>query len=147
MKPDWDSLSLEFEASKDVVIGDVDCTVEKDLCSEYGVQGYPTIKYFTPETDPKGDSYNGGRELDALRTFTEEKLGSAAGCDPATGEACDDREKAFVEKMKAKSADDLAKQLARLEGMSGKKMAPDLAKWVRARTSILKSMTEDKDEL
>ena len=34
MKPDWDKLGDEFSGSKTVLIGDVDCTVEKDLCSK-----------------------------------------------------------------------------------------------------------------
>jgi protein disulfide-isomerase A6 len=34
MKPDWDKLGDEFAGSKTVLIGDVDCTVEKDLCSK-----------------------------------------------------------------------------------------------------------------
>jgi hypothetical protein len=34
MKPDWDKLGDKFSGSKTVLIGDVDCTVEKDLCSK-----------------------------------------------------------------------------------------------------------------
>ena len=72
MKQTWDDLGTAFESSSSVVIGDVDCTIETDLASEYGVSGYPTIKYFTPETDPKGDAYSGGRDADSLKTFVEE---------------------------------------------------------------------------
>ena len=61
MKPAWDQLGSEYETSSSVVVADVDCTVETDLCSEYDVKGYPTIKYFTSETDPKGTDYSGGR--------------------------------------------------------------------------------------
>lgn len=60
MKPAWEDLGTAFETSSSVIIGDVDCTTEKSLAEEYGVSGYPTIKYFTAETDPKGDSYSGG---------------------------------------------------------------------------------------
>ena len=59
MKPVWDELSEEYKDSSSVVIADVDCTVEADLCGDYDVSGYPTIKYFTAETDEKGDSYDG----------------------------------------------------------------------------------------
>lgn len=147
MAPAWDSLAQEFEQSKEVVIGDVDCTVESELCQEYGVQGYPTIKYFTSSTNPKGDSYSGGRELNDLRAFTEEKLGSAAGCAAVSGDGCDDRETKFIAKMKTAGADSLAEQVERLEKMKGEKMAPELGKWVRARLSILKQLIESKDEL
>ena len=74
MKPAWDQLMEEFKDSSSVVVGDVDCTVETDLCSDYGVSGYPTIKYFTAETDEKGDAYNGGRDFDSLKAHVEDKL-------------------------------------------------------------------------
>merc|ERR1711935_935576 len=79
-----------FEASSSVVIGDVDCTVETDIASEYGVSGYPTIKYFTPETDPKGDDYSGGRDLVSLKKFVEDKL--ERKCDVASPEGCSEKE-------------------------------------------------------
>ena len=44
MKPDWDRLGSEYASSSSVVIADVDCTVEQDLCGQYDVRGYPTIK-------------------------------------------------------------------------------------------------------
>ena len=46
LAPDWDSLAEKYAASSSVVIGSVDCTTDenKDLCQEYGVQGYPTLK-------------------------------------------------------------------------------------------------------
>eukprot|EP01052_Picozoa_sp_SAG31_P005455 SAG31_NODE_240_length_19407_cov_29.686140_9_plen_150_part_00 len=37
MKPAWDQLGDEFKDSSSVVVGDVDCTVETDLCSDYDV--------------------------------------------------------------------------------------------------------------
>lgn len=67
MKPAWDQLGSEYETSSSVVIADVDCTVETDLCSDYDVKGYPTIKYFTSETDPKGTDYSGGRTCEPPR--------------------------------------------------------------------------------
>jgi len=74
MKPAWDQLAAAFEGSSTAIIGDVDCTSDKskDLCSKYGVRGYPTIKYFTESTDPLGDSYDGGRDFDALKAFADD---------------------------------------------------------------------------
>ena len=62
MKPAWDQLGSEYADSTSVLIGDADCTAGgKDLCEEFEVRGYPTIKYITSETGPKGEDYNGGR--------------------------------------------------------------------------------------
>ena len=49
-------------------IADVDCTKDnsKDLCSKFGVKGYPTIKAFTA-ADPGGAPYEGGRDLASLK--------------------------------------------------------------------------------
>ena len=51
MKPAWDSLMREYEGHPSVLIGDVDCTQHQDLCSDMGVGGYPTIKYYTADVD------------------------------------------------------------------------------------------------
>ena len=59
MKPDWDKLGMEYKDSSSVLIGDADCTVEQELCSKYGVRGYPTVKYFTAETGDQGKDYQG----------------------------------------------------------------------------------------
>merc|ERR1712010_363881 len=41
----------------------------------------------------------------------------AITCEPSTGDGCNEKEKAFVEKMKAKDAEALQKELKRLKGM------------------------------
>ena len=71
MKPAWDQLSTAYEGHATVVIGDVDCTVEKDLCSKQGVRGYPTIKYWVGGEETK---YAGGRDFAALDAFVKSTL-------------------------------------------------------------------------
>ena len=39
MKPAWDSLMKEYSEHPSVLVGDVDCTVHSDLCSDMGVGG------------------------------------------------------------------------------------------------------------
>jgi protein disulfide-isomerase A6 len=138
MKPAWDQLMDEFDSSSSVVVGDVDCTVETDLCSDYDVSGYPTIKYFTPETDEKGDSYNGGRDFDALKAHVVDNL--EVKCQADSGEGCTDKEKGYIEKMKAKGADDIQKQFDRLDGMKGGKMAKEQKQWLMQRYNILSQL-------
>lgn len=116
MKPDWDKLAENFADSKDVVIVDVDCTADKnkDLCSNYGVQGYPTIKYITGSTDPKGDDYKGGRSYDDLLKFAEENLGPS--CGPDNLDLCNDDQKAEIEKFTSMGKDELQKVVDEKQG-------------------------------
>jgi len=104
MKPAWDKLMAEFTDSKTALVADVDCTAAgKDLCSDLGVRGYPTIK----QGDPNNlEDYKGGRDFDALKKFAEENLGPT--CGPANLDLCDADKKAQIEKFSAMSASDLA---------------------------------------
>merc|ERR1712187_77511 len=113
MKPAWDKLAKEYETHKDIVIVDVDCTSDKNeaLCSKYGVQGYPTIKYFTGSTDALGDDYEGGRDLAALKKFVDENLGPSGG--PDNMDLCNDAQSAEIKKymdMDAAELEKLAKE-------------------------------------
>lgn len=78
----------------------MDCTDDnaKNLCNKYGVQGYPTLKYFTPTGPELGDSYEDGRELKELKKFVMRK--SKKPCDPETQENCDKKDKAYIEEIK-----------------------------------------------
>lgn len=146
MKEDWENLGTAFQGSSSVLIGDVDCTIETELASEYDVSGYPTIKYFTPETDAKGDSYNGGRSLDDLKKFVEENL--ERKCDVKEPDSCSEKEQKFIEKMKSKDAAALTKELGRLEGMKNKSMKAEQKAFLFQRIHILTQLTGDsKDEL
>mmetsp|Transcript_7656 Transcript_7656/g.19755 ORF Transcript_7656/g.19755 Transcript_7656/m.19755 type:complete len:146 (-) Transcript_7656:278-715(-) len=145
MKQAWEDLGTAFEGSSSVVIGDVDCTVETDLASDYDVSGYPTIKYFTPETDAKGDSYSGGRDLDSLKKFVEDKL--ERKCDPATPTDCSEKEQKFITKMTSKGEAAQAAELTRLEGMKEKKMKAEQKAFLFARIHILKQMAAPKEDL
>jgi len=140
MKPAWDQLSDEYAVSSSVLVADVDCTVEKDLCGEYEVRGYPTIKYFKNGGDPKGESYSGGRSFDQLKKFVEDEL--EVKCQVASPEGCTEKELAFIEKMKDKGADEITKQLDRLTGMTSKSMTSDLKQWLFQRLNILSQLKE-----
>jgi len=141
MKPAWDQLGDEFAGSKTVLIGDVDCTVEKDLCSKYGVRGYPTIKSFTG--NPDGDPYEGGRDFAALKKFADESLGPS--CSNDNIDLCDDEQKAILEKYNAMSAgerkkivDDTDKEIADLE--------ENFKAEVKKLQSTYEKLMADKDE-
>jgi len=61
-------------------------------------------------------------------------------CLVESGKDCSDKEKAFIEKMKAKSAEDWAKQITRLEKMKGNAMKDELKAWLMQRLNILKQL-------
>merc|ERR1711959_508925 len=77
------------DRAKTSLIGDVDCTAEgKPLCEQFGVQGFPTIKW--GDTSALED-YQGGRDYDALKKFAKENLKPM--CSPANIDLCDDEKK------------------------------------------------------
>ena len=113
MKPAWDKLGDEYKSSKTVLIGDVDCTKEQELCQKYGVQGYPTIKYFTGATAATGDSYNGGRDYDTLSKWAKDNLGPSCGAENI--DLCDDEQKALIHAKQKLSDADLDKEISDIE--------------------------------
>lgn len=103
MKPAWDQLIAEFKDSKTALVADVDCTGGgQSLCTQIGVQGYPSIKYGDPNNL---EDYKGGRDFDSLKKFAEENLGPT--CSPANLELCDDDKKTQIEKFQKMSPADL----------------------------------------
>jgi len=109
MKPAWDKLGDEYKTSKTVIIGDVDCTVHQNLCQKFGVQGYPTIKYFTGATSAQGDAYNGGRDYDTLSKWAKENLGPSCGADNI--DLCSAEQKKIITEKQALSVADLDKEI------------------------------------
>lgn len=112
MKPAWDKLMAEFEGNKDALVADVDCTTDggKAVCSDHGVQGYPTIKWGDPSNL---EDYEGGRTFDDLLKFAEENLKPV--CSPANLALCDDDKKALIEGFMAMSTEDLDAAIAEKE--------------------------------
>lgn len=110
MKPAWDQLGDEFKSSSSVVIGDVDCTKHQSLCSEYGVKGYPTIKYYNGEWN----DYQGGRDFDSLKSFASESLGPSCSY-PDNKDLCSAEEITFFEEWMAKGGDAIKKEIKKHE--------------------------------
>jgi protein disulfide-isomerase A1 len=49
---------------KNIKLAKVDCTEHADLCKEYGVEGYPTLKVFRGLENPPSP-YSGARKAPA----------------------------------------------------------------------------------
>jgi len=67
MKPAYMDAAAKISTSSEFAFTAVDCTdaANKDLCEEYGVKGYPTIKNFASASSG-ADDYTGPRDLDGL---------------------------------------------------------------------------------
>jgi len=76
LAPIYEQLAQDFAfAKKDkLTIAKVDADSEKSLGSRFGIQGFPTIKFFDGKSD-KPEDYNGGRDIESLTAFLTEKTG------------------------------------------------------------------------
>ena len=45
LAPEYEEAATTLK-EKNIALAKVDCTAEGDLCKEYGVEGYPTVKVF-----------------------------------------------------------------------------------------------------
>ena len=127
-----DQLGDEFACSSYVIIGDVDCTAEENqnLCEKMEVNSYPTIKYWK---DGIMEDYQGGRDFDSLKQHVVENL--LGLCNVADPKDCTRKENAYIEKMKAKTQDQIESQHANLE---------KLEQWLHQRLHILESLREER---
>jgi len=143
MKPDWDRLMGDYEGNSGVIVADVDCTSDggKAVCSDNGVQGYPTIKYWKDGVEEK---YQGSRDYAGLKKFVEDEL--EKGCDVDEESSCSAKEVKYMNKMRAKGAAAITKQITRLNGMKDKPMKPQLKQWLSQRLHILGQL-DGKSEL
>ncbi len=75
LKPHWDRAAGELKGK--VKLGTVDATVYQELSNEYGVRGYPTIKFFPSGAKSGSEEYDGGRTSDDIVAWALEKHGEA----------------------------------------------------------------------
>ncbi|PQE15701.1 disulfide-isomerase erp38 protein [Rutstroemia sp. NJR-2017a BBW] len=75
LAPVYEQLAQDFAFAKDkVTIAKVDADAEKSLGKKFGIQGFPTIKYFDGKSKTPED-YSGGRDIDSLQEFITKKTG------------------------------------------------------------------------
>ncbi|KAF2278419.1 protein disulfide isomerase [Westerdykella ornata] len=66
LAPEYESAATTLK-EKDIPLIKVDCTEEQDLCQEYGVEGYPTLKVFRGLDNIS--PYTGQRKADAIVSY------------------------------------------------------------------------------
>ena len=81
MAPAWDKLAEIFKNEPTVTIADCDCdaAVNKPVAEAVGVQGFPTIKFY--QEGGEAQDYQGGRTLEDLVAFVNEKAGTQRSAD------------------------------------------------------------------
>ncbi|PYH44585.1 disulfide isomerase TigA [Aspergillus saccharolyticus JOP 1030-1] len=78
LAPTYEELSQAFAHATDkVTVAKVDADEHRDLGRKFGVQGFPTLKWFDGKSDTPED-YKGGRDLESLSAFITEKTGVKA---------------------------------------------------------------------
>ena len=75
LAPIYEELGTAFESAKDkVLVAKVDADAHRELGQKFGVQGFPTLKWFDGKSKEPTD-YSGGRDLESLSGFITEKTG------------------------------------------------------------------------
>ncbi|PGH05368.1 protein disulfide-isomerase domain [Helicocarpus griseus UAMH5409] len=75
LAPVYDELADAFAYASDKVhISKVDADEHRSLGKRFGVQGFPTLKWFDGKS-AKPEEYNGKRDLESLAAFVSEKTG------------------------------------------------------------------------
>jgi len=107
MRTQIGQLDQHYKNSKDVFIGEIDCTRDADgeaeeLCTTFGVIFHPYMKYGNPW---KPKEYQSERDFESLSAFIEANV--TVPCGPLNIDVCDDDEKVLVEKYLNMNIDEL----------------------------------------
>jgi protein disulfide-isomerase A6 len=73
LAPIYEELANAFSREPSVLIAKVDATQEPDLASRYGVEGYPTLKWFSADDKQNPENYIDQRQLDSLVNYVNVK--------------------------------------------------------------------------
>ena len=78
LAPVYEELGQAFAHADDkVTVGKVDADEHRSLGKRFGVQGFPTLKWFDGKSD-QPEEYNSGRDLESLSAWITEKTGVKA---------------------------------------------------------------------
>jgi protein disulfide-isomerase A1 len=66
LAPEYEEAATSLK-EKDIALAKIDCTEQADLCKEYGVEGYPTLKVFRGLDSIS--AYSGARKAPAIVSY------------------------------------------------------------------------------
>jgi len=108
-----------------VTFGVVDCTTQEELCGEYSIEGFPTLKTFEMEADTPAD-YQGPREAKGIAKYAKNLLN-----------------KAKVSRLKDSNVDKLKSSGTKIILFSDKAKIPTLLKGLAAKFTSYKFYISD----
>ena len=71
LAPTYEELAQKMTENEEVIIAEVDCTQNQELCQANGVRGYPTVLLFKGNVE-EGKKFTGPRTLEELSKFVLE---------------------------------------------------------------------------
>jgi protein disulfide-isomerase A6 len=77
LKPEYEALGEEMGAHGRLVLAKVNADEERALAERFGVEGFPTIKYFPEGAASEPVDYEGERTAKDMQDFLESKVGPA----------------------------------------------------------------------
>jgi protein disulfide-isomerase-like protein len=69
MKPAYEQLQLKYRNNPNRSVAMINCDDHKDFASKAGIQGFPTVRYYTNPKDDKYVDYEGPRTAEAIEAF------------------------------------------------------------------------------
>eukprot|EP00124_Ichthyophonus_hoferi_P001448 Ihof_evm3s76 gene=Ihof_evmTU3s76 len=75
LAPIYEQVAATFQSESKCIVASVDATTEEATAKRFGVEGFPTLKFFSTE-NKEGEAYGGGRSEEDLIKFLNEKCGT-----------------------------------------------------------------------
>lgn len=115
MAPAWESLATDWASSTVGLVAEVDCTSPdaEALCEELHVEAFPTLLYGDPSSP---EEYQGGRDYASLSAFAKTFLDKPV-CGISKVDSCTPEQQAAIQKVLAKSKDDLIAEAEKVKNL------------------------------
>merc|ERR1711959_254624 len=75
LEPEYEKAAASLKGISTLKLVKIDATVERKLGEQFGVQGFPTLKWFV---GGKAQEYSGGRDHDTIVSWVKKKTGPAS---------------------------------------------------------------------